>query len=367
MGNKNVFFSAFVSVFMGLSILTSTAVAQEYPVKSITLIVGYAAGGTTDLSARKLAELAKKYLNDQPVVVEDKVGGAGTVAAVALSGAAPDGYTIGTIAYSPTVLIPHVRKVSYNTKKDFEYLMQYAEYPEIFCVLKDHPANTWKEWLAWAKKNVDKASYTSSGPGSGQHVFMQEIFQIEKINPPHIPFGGGSEAAVQVLGGHVNAILAAETVPHIKSGQLKPLAVENAERLSFLPNVPTFKELGYPNVRGPLWLGMAAPAKTPPRILRKLEDAFTKTAKEPAFQEMMKTIEMINVVRDSGSFRKIVEADYDYLRIPMKSPPIPKQTGTHSGTNRQSEKSERSDAGNFVHSLGFSELQVHRSLFGFSD
>jgi tripartite-type tricarboxylate transporter receptor subunit TctC len=292
--------------------LASPVLAQDYPTKPITLIIGYSAGGTTDLSARKLAELVRKYLNDQPVVAESKPGGAGTVGAVALANAKPDGYTISAIAFSPTVLIPHMRKVPYDTKKDFEFIMQYAEYCHAFCVKKDHVANSWKEWLDWAKKNVDKATYTTAGPGSGPHVFLQEIFQIEKVNLAHIPFGGGSEAVVQVLGGHVNAILAAETSPHIKSGELKPFAVINQERLSFLPNVPSFRELGYADVRAPQWLGIAAPGKTPPPILKKLEEAFTKAAKEPAFLELLKNIEMIPMLKDSTTFRKIVEADFDH-------------------------------------------------------
>ncbi len=293
--------------------------AQEYPNKPITMIVGFAAGGVTDLPARKLAELASKYLNNQPIIVENKVGGAGTIAAVSLSKANPDGYTISAVTFSSLVLIPHMRKVAYDTKKDFEYILQVAEYAQPFCVRKDHPANSWKEWLEWAKKNVDKATYCTSGPGSGPHVFMQEIFNIEKIKPFHIPFGGGIECVTAVLGGNVNAVLDSATVPHIKSGQFKAFAVEPEERISSLPNVPTFKELGYGTVRAPLWLGLGAPGKLAAPILKKLEEAFTKAAKEPAFREMMEKMGgMEVVVKNSAAFRKIVESDYDYYAVAIK-------------------------------------------------
>jgi tripartite-type tricarboxylate transporter receptor subunit TctC len=206
-----------------------------------------------------------------------------------------------------------MRKVPYDSKKDFEYIMQFAEYTQPFCVRKDHPANSWKEWLEWAKKNVDKATYCTSGPGSGPHVFMQEIFNIEKIKPVHIPFGGGIECVTAVLAGNVNAVLDSFTVPHIKSGELKAFAVEPEHRLSSLPDIPTFKELGYPEVRAPLWLGLGAPGKTPDPILKKLDEAFTKAAKEPAFREMMTKMGGMEVLlRDRPTFRKIVEDDFDY-------------------------------------------------------
>lgn len=109
----------FLLAALSVSFLPVPAPAQDYPTKAITMICGFAAGGTTDLSARKLAELARKYLNNQPIVVETKAGGAGTVGTIALAGAKPDGYTISAVAYSPLVLIPHMRKVSYDAKKDF--------------------------------------------------------------------------------------------------------------------------------------------------------------------------------------------------------------------------------------------------------
>lgn len=117
---RNPLLIAWIVLSVFLLIFTSEGLAQDYPNKAITILVGFAAGGTTDLPARKLAEVAKKYLNNQPMVVENKVGGAGTVAATLLAQAKPDGYTISAFAYSSSVLIPHMRKIPYDTKKDFE-------------------------------------------------------------------------------------------------------------------------------------------------------------------------------------------------------------------------------------------------------
>lgn len=309
----------FVVCFVFFTLFMSVGQAQEYPTKPITMIVGFAPGGSTDLSARKLGELARKFLNDQPVVVENRAGGAGTIGSMALATAKPDGYTLSAIGASSSVIVPHLREVSYDTKKDFAYIMQYGEYPQIFCVKKDNPANSWKAWIEWAKKNVDKATYTSPGAGSVMHIFLAHIFHLEKIRPIHIPFGGGAQAAVAVMAGNVNAIAAADVTPHIKSGELKPLAVANDARLmEFTPNIPTFGELGYTQVRAAVWLGIAVPAKTPPAILRRLEEAFTKAAKEPEFLDVMKRLELSTVFKNSSTFRKTVETDYDYYRAIIK-------------------------------------------------
>jgi tripartite-type tricarboxylate transporter receptor subunit TctC len=129
---KNVLLAGLILCATYSSLLVSSAQAQEYPMKPITLIISFTAGGTPDLCARKLSELLRKDLNSQPVVVENKVGGAGTIGGSFLSSAAPDGYTIGALSYSFTVIVPHLRKVPYDTKKDFTYIMQFAEFPEIF-------------------------------------------------------------------------------------------------------------------------------------------------------------------------------------------------------------------------------------------
>lgn len=288
----------------------SLSLAEDYPTKPITLLVGAAAGSSTDLTARKLADLARKYLNNQAVVVEAR-GGAPTIAASLVSTAKPDGYTIGNAGGSVMVIMPQLRKIPYDGRKDFEYIIQAAEYLQAFCVRKDHPANSWKEWIEWAKKNVDKATYATMGAGSGQHIGMEAIFLREKINAVHIPFAG-PELVSALLGGHVNATMDVNYFSHRETGQMKVFALARKERTTYLPGVPTFYELGYTEVDFPVWWGLIAPAKTPPLILKKLEEAFAKAVNEPEFGEMLLTFGMVPCFKDGSALKKTVEVQYNY-------------------------------------------------------
>ena len=188
-----LFWRFFSWVIILLLVLVDSSLGAEepakYPSKPITMIIQWAAGGTTDLSGRKLAELAGKILG-QPIVVENKVGGSGVIGINAVAKALPDGYTIGTITYSANVIIPHLRSVPYNTREDFTYLMQYGEYGMIFCVLTDSPCKTFKDFIKEAQKNPGKLKYASPGPSSGQHIFMEQVFKVEKVKVNHIPAGG---------------------------------------------------------------------------------------------------------------------------------------------------------------------------------
>ena len=145
-----------LSLFMCVNLCIAAEDPANFPTKPITLIVQWPAGGTTDLPARKLAELAGKILG-QPIVVEDKVGGAGIIGTNAIAKADPDGYTIGTLTYSSTTIAPHLRSVPYDIKKDFSFLMQFGEYSMVFCVLADSPSKTFRQFIEEARKNPGKA------------------------------------------------------------------------------------------------------------------------------------------------------------------------------------------------------------------
>ncbi len=216
------------------------------------------------------------------------------------------------------VFIPLQRKVGYDPKMDFSFIIQIVRTPSPFSVRKDNPANSWKEWIEWAKKNVDKATYSTPGPGGVLHLIMLEIFQQEKINPPHVPYESGAACISAVIGGHVNAVLEAGVPPHIESGQFKALAVGGDSRLRFIPEVPTFHELGYQS-RANTWYGLCAPAKTPAPILKKLEEAFSKAANEPAFTDAMAFMELILDVRDGPAFKKILEDDINHFGPLLKT------------------------------------------------
>ncbi len=282
----------------------------KYPSRPITFIVQWAPGGTTDLSARKISDLASKILG-QPIIVENKVGGSGITGANAVAKSEPDGYTIGVVSYSSTVILPHIRSVPYDTKKDFTWIMQYGEYSHIFCVLANSPWRTFKEFIEEARKNPGKLKYAPPGPLSGQHVFMESVFSKEKVKVTFVPVGGGSEADIQLLGGHIDAAVSPSLFSHIKSGKVRGLmGVQMEKRLEEFPDIPTHYEMGY-GIESPNWVGIYAPKGLDPRISKKLFDAYKKAHEDPSFKEMMAKMYMPMTFRDSESFRVKVLEDFD--------------------------------------------------------
>jgi tripartite-type tricarboxylate transporter receptor subunit TctC len=284
----------------------------DFPSKPMTLIVQFSAGGTTDLSARKLAALVENTFK-QPMIVENKPGGTGNAGHNAIAKAKPDGYTIGTLAHSGTVLIPHMRTVPFNTKEDFSFIIQYAEYLQFLCVKKEAPWKALKELIEYARQNPGAVTYSTSGAGSAQHLCMEMLAKQEKLKLVHVPYKGGADGVAAILGGHVVASLGAEVASQAKAGNVRALAVLGQKRLRALPDVPTFSELGY-KINMALWLGVAAPKGVPSPILKNLEAAFTKAFHDPSFSETLDRLVMTPVYRNSEDFRKFVLEDYDRCR-----------------------------------------------------
>jgi tripartite-type tricarboxylate transporter receptor subunit TctC len=295
---------------------TTPVAAQEdpakYPSKAVNVVVIFGAGGPTDVPARKIASFMEKEFN-QAFVVENKLGGAGVVGLTGVARAKPDGYTIGTFSYSPTVVAPHVRTVPFDTTKDFTPIAQFAEYAQPFCVNKDTPWKSMKELIDFARNNPGQVTYSTVGAGSGQHIFVEALAKRENVKLTHVPFRGGAEGMTALLGGHVKAALAAELAAHAKSGECRPLAVLSAKRLPSLPQVQTFAELGY-KIDAPLWLGFAGPAGMPEPIVNKLDQAIAKAMKDPGVLQTLEQFVLTPVYRDHDEFRKLVLRDFDRER-----------------------------------------------------
>lgn len=302
-----------ISAMTAGGLLLAGAVHAEdparFPEKPITMIVPWAPGGTADLSGRKLSELAAKILG-QPVVVENKAGGAGVIGINAVAKAAPDGYTLGIMTYSANTIIPHLRSVPYNTKKDYTFLMQYCEFGMIFSVLASSPWKTFKEFVEEARKNPGKMKYSTPGPMGGQHILMEQIFGGEKVRLNHIPVGGGAEATRQLLGGHLDGALTPDFIPYIKEGRARGLAIQPEKRMKAVPEIPTFTELGY-KVESPNWGGICAPPGVHPLIQKKLLEAFKKAYEDPSFQELMARLYLPTVYRGPEAFKEMVFKDFE--------------------------------------------------------
>lgn len=274
----------------GLSGAPAWAQDGAYPTRPVTLVVSAAAGGTTDLAARMIAEPLSKALG-QPVVVDNRPGGSGGIAAQTVARAKPDGYTLMVQYSGYQVITPLLTKTAWDPVKDFTPVANLLSAPQVLVVRPSLPVKTLKELVAYAKANPNKLNYASSGNGSLQHVSTELLNQMAGIQITHVPYKGTGPAMTDLLGGSVD--LTITTPPplmgHIQGGKLRPLVVTSKQRLPSLKDVPSAPEAGYPDLDVSSWFAMYAPAGTPKPIIDKLAgeierimqtDAFRKKAEE---------------------------------------------------------------------------------------
>ena len=275
---------AIAALAMGLG---SAAWAQgAYPTKTVTMVVPTAAGGTTDLSARMVAQALAPVLG-QSVVVDNKGGGNGNIAASIVKRAEADGYTLLMQYSGYHVISPHLTKVAQWAQSDFQPIANVISAPQIIVVRADLPVKTLPELIAYAKANPGKLNYASSGNGSLQHVTGAMLEQQGGIKMVHVPYKGTGPALQDLLGGQVDLTFgtAPPYMPHIQSGKLRVLAVTGKERLPSLPEVPTTAEAGYPQLTPTSWFALFAPAAVPKDIVSKLAADVQKVMADPAFKQ----------------------------------------------------------------------------------
>ena len=257
-----------------------------YPTKPITLVVPTAAGGTTDLSARMLAQGLTPVIG-QSVVVDNKGGGNGNIAASIVKRAEADGYTLFLQYSGYHVISPHLTKVAQWNQSDFQPVANVISAPQIIVVRDGLPVKTLPELIAYAKANPGKLNYASSGNGSLQHVTGAMLEQQGGVKMVHVPYKGTGPALQDLLGGQVDLTFgtAPPFMPHIQSGKLRVLAVTGKERLPSLPDVPTTAEAGYPGVNATSWFGLFAPAATPKAVIDKLAADTRSVVQSAAFKQ----------------------------------------------------------------------------------
>jgi tripartite-type tricarboxylate transporter receptor subunit TctC len=264
--------------------------AQTYPNRPVKVIVPFPAGGPTDGMARVISERLGQVLG-QSIVVENKGGGAGgSVGAKFVAGSEPDGYTVlltpgGALTSGPAV---H-SNIGYDPAKVFTPVGLLIETPQIICVHPSVPAKTLPELIAYAKANPGKITWGSQGFGTSPHL-LAEMFKIETgVSIVHVPYRGTAPLLAAILAGEVQMDADASTtsLPHILAGRLRPLAIPGVERFSKLPDVPTTAEVGYPKLRAPFWLGVVAPAGTPPAVIERLNAAFRDSMAPPETRERL--------------------------------------------------------------------------------
>jgi tripartite-type tricarboxylate transporter receptor subunit TctC len=300
--------------------------AQPYPTKPIHILVGFAPGGTMDVSTRVLTSKAEKFLG-QPFLVSNNGGGGGSVALGIVAKEKPDGYFLAGCTSTGLIRIPQFRTVPYKLD-DFVPLMHFGA-PQTGIVVKtDSPFKTLKDLVAHAKKNPGKVTYSSTGVGSPMHLAMEYVAKEEGIQWTHVPYPGSAPALTALLGGHVTAQSGStEWIPQIRAGAVRLLGTHGEKRMKAFPEVPTFRELGYDFINETVFM-VAAPHGTPPAIVKRLEEAFHKAMDDPEFIQTMEKMEIEITYRNSEDTKKYLEEAYARLGkmiIELKLPKEPEK------------------------------------------
>jgi tripartite-type tricarboxylate transporter receptor subunit TctC len=271
-----------------LCIVAAAAHSQQYPAKPITFLVGYPPGGSVDASARIVAERLSEVLK-QPVVVTNRPGASGNIAADVAAKSAPDGYTVYMGTTINAVSVSLFKSLPYDPVKDFVPISKIVEVPSILVVSPDVPAKNVKELVAYARANPGKLSYATTGPGSSPHLCAELLSTLAGIKMLHVPYKGGGEAMQDLVSGRVNLTFSNPTsvMQLVESGRIRALAVTTAKRFSQMPSLPTMIDEGYPDFDLSAWYGLLAPRGTPPQIVDLLNANLAKILAMPDVKELL--------------------------------------------------------------------------------
>lgn len=264
------------------------AMADDYPSKPIKFLVGYAAGGSVDIVARSFAQLMAEELG-QPVVVENRGGASGTVAAQYIANATPDGYTLYFVA-SPTLTItPAIQSTSFDPVTDFTPIAEVVNYFNVMMVRADSPYKAVSDVIAEARAKPGTVTYGSAGVGAANHLSGELLSEKAGVEMTHVPFKGNAPAMMSLMGGQISFAFDVNNTAlnHISSGKLRALAVTATKRHPSFPDLPTLVEAGYDGAQFTGWFGLIGPAKMPDAVVQKLTAATNKIVQSESFSKQM--------------------------------------------------------------------------------
>ena len=301
-----------------LSAFNAFAQTGNWPSKPITLVVPFAAGGSTDITARMLAEKLTVVLG-QSVVVDNKAGAAGNIAGAYVSRAAPDGYTIMLNTSTMTANVTLYKDMGFNPQKDLTPVSQIALIPNVLMVNSDFQAKTLDKFIEIVKDKKIQINYGSSGAGASNHLAGVLFNKMTSGEMVHVPYKGGSLANNDLMGGQIQAVFAplVEVLGFLENGKLRPLAVTTKTRSARLPNIPTVSEK-LPGYEIELWNGIFAPAATPTDIVNKLNTALKTVLQDPSFRNKLIEQGSIPVGNSSEEFKKIMSSEIEKWGILIK-------------------------------------------------
>ena len=302
------------------------AQAQDFPNKTIRLIVPFPAGGPNDIIARVVGKRMSEILK-QTIVIDNRSGQGGVIGTDMVAKAAPDGYTIGIVSAGALAISPSMEKVAYDPIKDLQPITLVAKVPEMLVVATSVPAHDMKELVALAKAQPGKLNFASSGPGSLPHL-AGELFKLTaKIDIVHVPYRGAAPAVNDLLGHQVQMVFLDLPVllPQIKAGKLRPIAVGTPNRVASAPDVPTTTEVGMPDLQTENWYGMVAPAHTPPQAIATLNKAAIEALKDPDVVAKLSSQGAILVGDTPQHFRDYIAAETKKWAAVIKAAGVPVQ------------------------------------------
>lgn len=293
----------------------SSVALAAYPEQPIRIIVPFAPGGSTDIVTRIVSTKMSEYLG-QPIVVENKAGAGGAVGAQEAARAKPDGYTLSAATVSSMAVNPNCKPtgLGYDPFKDFSPVTNFANVPNVVSVHPSFQAKDLNEFIKRLKDNPNKFSYGSAGQCSISHLFGEAFRQATDTDITHAPYRGAGPAVADAVAGHIEILFdnLPSSFPQIQAQKLRALAIAWPERLKDLPDVPTFKELGYAQLNQPSWYGLLAPANTPKEVIDTLHKAAAKALQDPGVKEALLKQGAFASGNTPEEFAKEIKAQFDW-------------------------------------------------------
>jgi tripartite-type tricarboxylate transporter receptor subunit TctC len=302
---------ASLTLSVALALVPTLARAQDaWPMRSVTFIIPYAAGGYTDLVGRLAARYVERALG-KPVIIDNRAGAGGIVGTQAVANAVPDGYVLCVCSVGAVSIAPFAQKVGYDPIEDLAPIGIVSSIPQVVIVRKDLPVKTMIDFVSYAKANPGKLNYGSSGVGGLIHYSVELFLVRTGTSAVHIPFRGGAQSTAAVVSGDVDFAFAnlTDALPQIESGSVRALAVTSLDRSSYFPALPSMHETVLPNFIAETWNGIMAPSKTPEPIIRKLSDILIKMADDPEVKESMSKAGASTVKTTPAQYRGQIEQE----------------------------------------------------------
>ena len=295
--------------FLGASVASA---AEPFPTRPVKLLIGFAPGGSSDTVARIMAPRMGELLK-QSVVIENRPGAGGNIASEQLVKAPADGYTIMLGTIGSLAVNQHINKLSYNPITDMQALSMAIVFPNVLVVNASSDIRSLDDYVRQGKAERSRASFGSSGIGSAGHLAGELFKATANLNNQHVAYRGGAPAMNDLLGGVLPSIFSSPTdaMQFIQNGKLRPLAVTSAKRMDVLPNVPTIAELGYPGFEAVNWYAFTAPLRTPPDVVKRLNEVITATLSDPQIAAQLRKLGLVPTPtspEDTGRYMR-VESD----------------------------------------------------------